>query len=268
MNDTFLHTYDAEDLFAGPGGWDEAGKNLGLKILGYEWDATACLTRRAAGHPTVEGDVRDSSPLPYTKGLIASPPCQTFSTAGKGSGREEMAKVTEAVLAVDLGATFADERTGLVLEPLGWAYQRYEEGNPYEWLAFEQVPTVLPIWEAYAEVLRSIGYNVWTGCLQAEMFGVPQTRKRAFLIARLHQPVSPPVPTHSRYYPRDPKRLDSGVKSWVSMATALEWGMSERPSMTVCAGGTKTGGAEVFGNGARQGMQREREREAWVVRGE
>jgi len=54
------------------------------------------------------------------------------------------------------------------------------------------------------------------------------------------------------------------VEKWVSMAEALSWGMTHRPSMTVTGGGTETGGAEPFGNGARKSMQREIAAERWV----
>ena len=76
-----------------------------------------------------------------------------------------------------------------------------------------------------------------------------------------------PTPTHSRYYSRDPKRLDPGVLPWVSMADALGWGMDARPSMTVCGGGTDTGGAEPFGNGSRVGMRRELAADRWTFMG-
>ncbi|OXM61373.1 DNA cytosine methyltransferase [Amycolatopsis vastitatis] len=86
-----FHSEDphATDVFGGAGGWDVAARQLGLNALGVEWDAAACMTRRAAGLLTVEGDVRDFHPLDFDRvpGFIASPPCQTFSAAGKGAGR-------------------------------------------------------------------------------------------------------------------------------------------------------------------------------------
>ncbi|MCB8043673.1 DNA cytosine methyltransferase [Microbacterium oxydans] len=90
-----------------------------------------------------------------------------------------------------------------------------------QYVALEQVPTVLPVWEAMADVLRGLGYSVWTGNLQAEQYGVPQTRKRAILMAMLDGEVAPPEPTHSRYYSHDPQRLDANVQKWVSMGEAL-----------------------------------------------
>src|SRR5690606_16247200 len=126
---------------------------------------------------------------------------------------------------------------------------------------------VLPVWEAYAEVLRAEGYSVATGNLHAEQYGVPQTRKRAILVARLNGEAKLPTPTHSRYYNRTPEKLDDGVLPWVCMADALGWGMTARPSMTVTGGGSATGGAEPFGNGARKSMRREIEAGRWVYVG-
>lgn len=224
---------DAIDLFAGPGGWDVAAERLGLNVLGIEFDKAACQTRRANGHPTVEGDVREYGPADFpARGFIASPPCQTFSAAGKGAGRKALDVVLDLIgrmarrEQIDF-SVFDDERTALVLEPLRWILEAKDSGTPYEWISLEQVPTVLPVWEAYAEVLRAEGYEVETGNLQAEMFGVPQTRKRAILVARLGEPVALPEPTHSRYYPRDPERLDENVLPWVSMANALSLSLSE-----------------------------------------
>lgn len=188
--------YDAVDLFAGPGGWDVAAHSLGLSVLGVEFDHAACETRRAAGLATIEADVRTLDPLDYgTAGFIASPPCQTFSMAGKGSGRADLELILEALRVHSWEGDFADPRTALVLEPLRWVLARYHGGNvPYRWIAMEQVPAVLPIWEAYAEVLRELGYTVETGILNSEQHGVPQTRKRAVLVARLD---GAPTPPHS-----------------------------------------------------------------------
>lgn len=124
----------------------------------------------------------------------------------------------------------------------------------------EQVPAVLPLWQAYEDVLRSKGYSTWSANVQAEMFGVPQTRKRAVLLASRTRTVKPPAPTHSRYHTRNPGKLDEGVLPWVSMAQALQWGMGERPSPTITAGGTDTGGAEPIAH-----LSRYTEREDWVT---
>ena len=215
----------ADDLFAGAGGWDLAAAKLGIHARGVENMKEARATRDAAGLSTIHDDVWTYEPDGTAQGLIASPPCQTFSAAGKGAGRAALDNVLRAIddkahLSLTrlrgLGMYVGDDRTALVLTPLHFA-----STGGYEWLAWEQVPTVLPVWEACAEALRAQGWHVWTGLLQAEMYGVPQTRKRAFLLASRTGPVAPPEPTHSRYYSRDPGKLDMGVEKWVSMAEAL-----------------------------------------------
>lgn len=83
------------DLFAGPGGWDEGVRELGLAPYGIELDPDACATARAAGHYRHRADVARTEPLMAAnawgpvEGLIASPPCQGFSTAGHGRGRAD-----------------------------------------------------------------------------------------------------------------------------------------------------------------------------------
>ncbi|MHC5704990.1 DNA cytosine methyltransferase [Streptomyces sp. PKU-MA01144] len=225
------------DLFAGPGGLDVAAEKLGIPTVGLEWDAGACATRRAAGLTTVEGDVRDYGPgnFPEVDVLAGGPPCQTFTVAGNGAGRRALddvlafvkrmvAREARALIAEDL-AKLKDERTGLVLEPLRWALEAIDaHDRPYRAIILEQVPAVLPVWEAFAEALEDEGYSAECGILRTEEFGVPQTRKRAVLIARRCEGApSLPTPTHRPYrkgVPRDtgdPNRLP-----WTAMSDVLD----------------------------------------------
>lgn len=253
----------AVDLFAGPGGWSEAMRQLGLREVGIEWDAAACATRRAAGHLTIRADVSKYPTAPFVgkvQGVIASPPCPTFSDAGKGEGRDELPHLHVAAEHIAHYGwidpwklhTWSDVRTPLVLEPLRWV----ADLSP-EWVVCEQVPAVAPLWEQYAAIWQEDGYSVWAGVLNAADFGVPQTRKRAFVIASRTTVAHPPEPTHCQ---GGALSMFGEVLPWVSMADALGWGMTGRTSYTVTAGGCATGGPEPFGHAARDGLERERER--------
>jgi DNA (cytosine-5)-methyltransferase 1 len=114
---------------------------------------------------------------------------------------------------------------------------------------------VLPIWREYGAILQELGYCSWAGILQAEAYGVPQTRKRAIFMARRDKNgVFPPAPTHSKYYSHNPTKLDEGVLPWISMAEALGWVGAEHPAPTLALSGSTS---PIGGSGSRA---------AWEVR--
>lgn len=232
-----MHPAKIVDLFAGPGGLDVAAEKLGVATVGVEWDAAACTTRRAAGLETVEGDVRDYGPshFPEADVLAGGPPCQTFTVAGGGAGRRALDEVLRFVkrmvaredreeIARDL-SEMEDERTGLVLEPLRWALEAIDDRkSPYRAIVLEQVPAVLPVWEAYAAALQEEGYSVDCGLLRTEEYGVPQTRKRAVLIARRgDEKVTLPQPTHRPYRKGIPREAGDITRlPWRTMEDVLD----------------------------------------------
>lgn len=240
------------DLFAGPGGWDVGAHDLGLEPVGVEWDDDACATRRVVGFATVQGDVAQLDPREVVGrlggGVIASPPCPLFSTAGKQAGRPALPLIAAEVaavlaggdarrLVVDVAELIAPPDTDapltfdlpgvpspaeaeaqatasealLLLEPARWVH-----AIGARWLACEQVPACLPVWRAYVEALTAAGWSAWCGVLNAADYGVPQTRQRAVLIASRDHDVGCPPPTHAQ-------RGANGLLPWVSMAAALGW---------------------------------------------
>lgn len=194
------------DCFGGPGGWDVGAEALGLRPVGIEWGAAECATRAAAGHLTIRADVATYPAEVFAgrcEGLILSTPCPDFSSAGKRAGLE-------------------GETGGLVFEVLRWT----RAVRP-RWLACENVPEVAPIFRSFRAELAALGYSVWVGVLDAADYGVPQNRRRAFLLASLDRRAVPPAPTHAKAPHAD---LFGGpaLLPWVSMAEALGWGVDGR----------------------------------------
>ena len=231
------------DLFAGAGGWDEGLRLAGHAgpVVGIEWDAAACATGQAAGHQRIRADVAAYPTAPFVgkvAGLLASPPCPSFSTAGTGGGKIDLPNVARLIAdyardRVPGRYEWADERSALTAQPMRWAVALRPR-----WIACEQVPPVLPIWRYTAAMLCGLGYQAWCGVLSAEEYATPQTRRRAFLLASLDGPVGPPVPTHQPYRrgrePRtEPDPFGGLLPPPVSMAEALGWTGIDRPARTI-----------------------------------
>lgn len=194
------------DLFCGIG-WDCAARSLGLDPIGIDIDADVCATRALHAMPTIRADIATYPTERFrdVDGLIASPPCQDFSRAGKRAG-------------------LTAERGQLV-----WQVERWADALRPRWVACEQTEDVLPIWQMIAHRLRNLGYRTWVGLLHSERYGVPQTRTRAILLASLEKQPHPPEPTHQKYVPGEPavytpaSMFHGEILPWVSMAEALGW---------------------------------------------
>lgn len=262
--------YDALDDFAGPGGWDEGGRMIGLRNIGTEWDTSACATAIVNGHHRRQVDVAADSSVPYVgvPGLISSPSCTLFSKTGTGAGRIVMAELTAGVLALFAGEASGDVRhqvrshimpalrveaeaaLGDRLDNLPDDVERKAEQYARtamlvleparriaelepEWVALEQVPEVLPLWKVYRQALRDRGYSAWVAVLCAADYGVPQERYRAVVGASRVRPTAPPPPTHSKY-DHGPDLFGDSLPRWRTMAEALGWPVHEHGEPCDC----------------------------------
>jgi DNA (cytosine-5)-methyltransferase 1 len=98
--------------------------------------------------------------------LVGGTPCQSFSIAGQRMG-------------------LADDRGNLALE-----FIRLAERSRARWLVWENVPGVLSIdrgraFGAFLGALAQCGYGFAYRVLDAQYFGVPQRRRRVFVVGYL-----------------------------------------------------------------------------------
>ncbi|MEI7776769.1 MAG: DNA cytosine methyltransferase, partial [Verrucomicrobiota bacterium] len=203
------------DLFAGCGGFSAgmaaAGFHSPVKV---EIDAWACETLRSnfPDSYVFEGDIKKipDSAIARLKGvdvIVGGPPCQGFSVAGPSQ------------------FGFNDPRNELVHHFLKWV----KIIQP-KIAVLENVPAILSkknslgltIPDVIAEDLAALGYVVTVWTLMAADFGVPQMRKRAFIVmSKAPYMVERPTPTHATQVAEDLFASQSQTRPFVSAWEAL-----------------------------------------------
>lgn len=234
-------------LFSGAGGLD-----LGFELAGAQTvvcvdnDPEACKTLRfnRPEWDVFEGDIRDYTPdVNSIDIVIGGPPCQGFSSAGKGNPDDprnflwrEYFRVVEAV-----------RPRAMVLENVS-ALTHGRNGDHLNGII---------------KALESIGYSFDMGVLNAADFGVPQARRRLIVIGLRDGHPTLPAPTvetpmtvkeaigdleNAPYDPTfshvPPKHAPHVAERWSRLAPGevdpnyrrgrLDY---DRPSMTIRAGG-------------------------------
>ena len=185
------------DLFCGAGGLSLGFSNAGFSsVFAIDNDKCACETyARNLGTHVVNAPIenlrvrRESAGLlwtvselesrtPHVDVLVGGPPCQGFSSLNRRASAQ------------------GDPRNSLWTE----YYRILSEISPRVFL-IENVPQLLRSGE-YAKLRRraiKLGYDVASGVLNAQHFGVPQKRLRAFVIGVRDSIASLPQPADLKH---------------------------------------------------------------------
>jgi DNA (cytosine-5)-methyltransferase 1 len=175
----------AIDLFAGAGGLSVGARLAGLHVaFAVEIDPHPAATY-SHNHPEttvlqcdvtrVDADALKDRPSRRVDFLFGGPPCQGFSTS--------------------------NQRTRNSANPINWLFREHvrlvAELQP-AWVIFENVKGLIEtehglFLRAVTESLKKLGYTVTVLVLNAADFGVPQRRKRLFIVgSRAGHVVTPP----------------------------------------------------------------------------
>lgn len=188
----YLREKHAVELFAGGGGFSCGMKCAGVSIIeAVERDPHAATTFRA-NHPDVnmiQEDVRDVSPKDMLRrlktrpgelfALVAGLPCQGFSESNR--------------------------RTRTTSNPQNQLYKeffRFLDVLLPRWFVIENVSGMRTLAsskciKAIERLARNCGYEVGWSLLNAADYGVPQVRRRIFIVGnRIRQPIDFPKATH------------------------------------------------------------------------
>ena len=157
------------DLFSGCGGMSLGFQNAGFQIVAaYDnWQPAIDIYQRNFQHPIFNKDLSTEDIVAELKDyspdmVIGGPPCQDFSIAGKREFRGKRANLTL--------------KFGLIVS----------EVHP-QWFVMENVYNIekSPIFEEVLSIFKSAGYGITKHVWDASYMGVPQMRKRYFVIGCL-----------------------------------------------------------------------------------
>ena len=168
------------DLFAGIGGIRK-GFELACADKGYRTECVFtseikpyAISVLKQNHPneTVAGDITqvEAASIPDFDFLLAGFPCQAFSAAGKRLGFQD----TRGTLFFDVERILREKQPyGFVLENVE-GLVNHDRENPRDKMG-RTLTTIL-------EHLKALGYMVSWKVLNAKYFGVPQERKRIYIV--------------------------------------------------------------------------------------
>lgn len=157
------------DLFSGCGGMSLGFQNAGFEIIAAfdNWLPVIKTYSKNFNHPIFQKDLSDLSVIEQLKAynadiIIGGPPCQDFSIAGKRN--------------------FSSNRANLTI-----TYSTIISAIRPKWFVMENVYNIerFPVLEKALANFAQAGYGVTKGVFDASFMGVPQMRKRYFVIGKL-----------------------------------------------------------------------------------
>lgn len=157
------------DLFCGCGGMSLGFQNEGFEIqAAYDnWDAAINIYKENFTHPIYRKDLNNEEVLEsiiemHPEIIIGGPPCQDFSIAGNRNMGER----------ANLTIRFA---------------QIIAQIKP-KWFVMENVYNIerMPVLPKATEIIQAAGYGISAKVLDASRCGVPQKRKRYFMIGHMN----------------------------------------------------------------------------------
>jgi DNA (cytosine-5)-methyltransferase 1 len=200
------------DLFCGCGGLALGFNQAGFKsVFAVDKDKSACATYQLNfGHNVFADDISKLKRVPVDADLvIGGPPCQGFSSLGQMS----------------LGD--AAQANHVALNKLWVEFLRIVDEVDPKGLVLENVPPFLQSREylRFGRELTRRKYNFTSGVLDASKFGIPQVRRRGFIIAaRDAQPVLP-VPNGEL------KTVKDAIGDLPTIPTGQNWHIGRNPTL-------------------------------------
>ncbi len=166
-----LTGYKFIDLFAGIGGFRLALESFGGQcVFSSEWDKYCQSVYGRNFKEKCEGDITGISEndIPSHDILCAGFPCQAFSISGKQKGFED----SRGTLFFEVVRIVKHHKPRLLILENVKNFERHDNGNTLKIIL---------------SILHKIGYTVKHKVLTASQFGIPQSRKRVFIIAVLKE---------------------------------------------------------------------------------
>jgi DNA (cytosine-5)-methyltransferase 1 len=202
-------------IFAGVGAIELGFERAGVEAtLLCEVDACAqAVLRRHFPKKRLVGDVKQLTRIPRVDILSAGFPCQDLSQAGRTKGLN-------------------GSSSGLVSELFRLLWPTPTRPN---WIVLENVPFMLQLHRGHAmsvitNALERYGYAWAYRVIDSRAFGVPQRRRRVFLVASLKEDPRPVLFGESHEF-IEPKAGHSHGFYWTEGNTGIGWAVDAIPAL-------------------------------------